>query len=304
MQSVRVCRRGWGEAAGRPVTATLTESITVAGVYDIPADVYHADPVEGGSLSSSGARKLLPPHCPAIYRHERDNPPTTTKAFDLGHAAHKLVLGVGPELVRIDADKWLTDKVKAEVAEVRAGGNVPLKPDEYDTVQMMAAALRAHPYAGRLFQQGRAEQALIWTDRESGIWRRALLDWLPDRGPGRMIIPDYKTCRSADPETLQRSMWDYGYHQQAAWYLDGVRTLGLGDGTAVFVFVFQEKTPPYLVTVAQPSAFAVTVGRGLNRGAIEIYRACTESGRWPGYTDDVAVIPLPPYIENRYKEMA
>ncbi len=40
------------------MSSAVAERITVAGVYDIPADVYHADPVEGGSLSSTGARTL------------------------------------------------------------------------------------------------------------------------------------------------------------------------------------------------------------------------------------------------------
>jgi len=33
--------------------------VTAPGVYDIPAEAYHADPVPGGSLSASGARDLL-----------------------------------------------------------------------------------------------------------------------------------------------------------------------------------------------------------------------------------------------------
>ncbi len=34
--------------------------ITAPGVYVIPADDYHADPVPGGSISASGARRILP----------------------------------------------------------------------------------------------------------------------------------------------------------------------------------------------------------------------------------------------------
>ena len=66
------------------------------GVYTLPADEYHADPVKGGSLSSSGARKIL--ECPARFRWERDHPPVPTDAFNFGHAAHKLVLGAGPDV--------------------------------------------------------------------------------------------------------------------------------------------------------------------------------------------------------------
>src|SRR5258708_26204894 len=58
----------------RPPRSTLFPYTTLfrsAGVYGIPADAYHADPIEGGSLSSSGARRLLPPGCPALFRQDR-----------------------------------------------------------------------------------------------------------------------------------------------------------------------------------------------------------------------------------------
>ncbi|MGW9447058.1 hypothetical protein, partial [Bacillus mobilis] len=49
-------------------------AITRPGVYDgIPEAVYHRDPVPGGSLSSSGARKLLAPSCPALFKYDQEH---------------------------------------------------------------------------------------------------------------------------------------------------------------------------------------------------------------------------------------
>jgi hypothetical protein len=124
------------------------------GVYDIPEDAYHRDPVPGGSLSASGAKKLLPPSCPALFHHELRNPEPPKRVFELGSAAHKLVLGSGPELVRIDADEWRTNAVKAEVAAARDRGAIPLKPAAYDAVHQMAAALRSHPSRRRCSPRG------------------------------------------------------------------------------------------------------------------------------------------------------
>src|SRR4051794_7548534 len=120
------------------MTATLERTvITEPGVYDIDDVTYHADPVPDGSLSSSGARKLLPPSCPAIFKYERDNPPASTKTFDLGHAAHKLCLGVGPDVVEVEADSWRTNAAKDRGEEIRAAGGVPLLTAEYQQVQDM-----------------------------------------------------------------------------------------------------------------------------------------------------------------------
>lgn len=276
-----------------------TIEVNAPGVYDMDAEQYHAHP----SLSASGARKLLPPSCPALYRYEADHPPAPKREFDIGHAAHRLVLGAGPELAVIDAADYKTTAARQKRDEAHARGAVPLLSHEHDQVQAMAAALRAHPLATALFQPGRGqpERSLFWLDIASGVWCRARLDWLPERGTRRMILPEYKSCRSAAPDNLQRAIHDYGYHQQAAWYIDGVTALGLAAEPA-FVLVAQEKTPPYLVTIAEPDAVALRIGRQLNRQAINTYRECTATGSWPGYSDGVEHIGLPAWVERRHLE--
>lgn len=282
------------------MTATIEAptQITAPGVYDLPAEVYHSDPVAGGSLSSTGARKLLPPSCPALFHYNRENGEPTRKVWEIGTAAHHLVLGTGPELVLVERERWDTNEVKAEVAAIRERGAVPLKKGEFEQVHAMAAALRAHPFASRLFEPGtgRAEQTLVWQDRETGVWCRAMLDWLrrPPAGQ-RLVVPDYKTCVCAEPEKFARAMGDHGYHVQLAWYLAGVRALGLGDERTVGVLVAQEKTAPYLVTVLQPDPTAMRMGDLRMRQALRLYAECTASGRWPGYSDDVVLAELPPW---------
>ncbi|GGW41090.1 PD-(D/E)XK nuclease-like domain-containing protein [Streptomyces xantholiticus] len=276
-------------------------AITEPGIYQMTNEEYHSHRY---ALSSSGARKLLPPSCPALFRWEQENQPAPKKTFDLGNAAHRLVLGEGADLVRIDADKWTTNAVKAEVAAVRAEGGIPLKPDEYQQVHDMADALRRHPVASLLFDpaSGRPEQSLFWRDEQTGIMRRARLDWLPDPRSGRLIIPDYKTCRSAEPAALARSVDEHGYHQQDDWYRAGAKALGLADDTAAFVFVCQEKTAPYLVTVVEMDATARRIGAARNRRAIETYARCLESGHWPGYSEEIEYLSLPPWAEIRDTE--
>lgn len=134
------------------------------------------------------------------------------------------------------------------------------------------------------------------------MWRRARLDWLPDYAPARrVIIPDFKTTESAHPDDLRRAIYNYGYHLQAAAYIDAAQAVGHATDAA-FVLIAQEKTPPYLVTVVQPDPPALDIGRDQNRRALELYAECTATGRWPGYTDDVAEIALPGWVERRHFE--
>lgn len=290
------------------MTATTSAPVvTEPGVYEMSAEDYHADPVPAGSLSSSGARRLLPPSCPAIFDWQRRNPPEPTDAFDFGHAAHDAVLGKGPEIVRCDFDSRRTNDYKAMAEDVRARGGIPLLPPAYQQVQDMAEAIRRHPIAGALFHPdtGTAEVSGFWIDEESGIWRRIRLDWLPTARPGRrVVIADYKTAVSADRRKFAKAAADHGYHQQAAWYLDGAQALGLAGEDAAFVFVVQEKTAPYLVSVVQLDVNAMRIGALLNRRAITTYAECSSTGTWPGYASDVELVSLPTWIEREFEDQS
>jgi hypothetical protein len=270
---------------------------------DLSNEAYHADKT---SLSSSGARKLLPPSCPAKFRYEQDNPQPATKTFDYGNAAHKEVLGNGPDLVAVDADLWNTDAIRDEVAAIRAAGGIPLKQHEMDMVKAMAEAIRRHPLAAALLDPayGAPEQSGFWIDEPTGIRCRVRFDWLPSIQDGRLIIPDYKTTTDASNDAMQKDIAKYGYNQQADWYETGARALGLGDQTAELLLIAQEKKPPYLVNVIGIEFGSRVIAGAKNRHAIEKFAECMSTGYWPGYADDEPnYLALPGYAENRDKEI-
>jgi hypothetical protein len=283
----------------------MAEQITAPGVYNLPAAEYHADPVEGGSLSSSGARLLLPPSCPAAFRYWADHPEKPKDIYDFGHVAHRLVLGRGAEIAEVKADDWRTNLAKKAKADAHAAGLTPILTKDLDRAKAMAAAVREHRWAKFLFDPGygQPEQTLVYQDPATGVWRRAMLDWLGVKAGSRLVIPDYKTCESAAPDAVQRAIASYGYHLQGDWYVDLVKALGLAED-AVFVLCFQEKDPPHLINLVSPDPVAMRIGRQRNREALERYRDCVESGRWPGYGDEDTEVPwvsLPPWIERQYE---
>ena len=277
--------------------------ITEPGVYDLPAAVYHRDPVQGGSLSSTGARRLLPPSCPALFKHWQDNPQPHRNEFDLGHATHSDVLGVGEETVVLDFPDYKTKAAREARDEVYAAGQVPLLEHEAEQVKAMGDAVRAHPVAGPLFQrEGPVEQTLVWRDPTTGIWCRAMLDKQITDGQ-RLIVADLKTCQKADPEAIAKSVAGYGYHQQGAFYLDGVKALGLhGGAEPAFVLAFVEKTRPHLVTVVQLDPNALMWGERLNHKAIGLYAHCTRTNTWPGYVDGVVSVDLPYWATRQLED--
>lgn len=274
--------------------AVDVEAEVEPGVYDIPAELYHSDPVPGGSLSSTGARKLVK-DCPAKFKYWSEHPESPKKEFDLGTAAHTKVLGDGPELVVVEAEKWTTNAVKAEVAAIRAEGKIPLKPSDMKRVDAMVAALWADADASRLLDpsSGVAEQSAFWED--NGIWRRCRFDWL--RNDGQIV--DYKTARSCRREDLEKAFYEHGYHQQQEYYLDGGVALDVADPEKPFQFVLQEKEPPYLVVVTTCDPMARGIGRHLNEVALNTYAICRENGEWPGYLPN-PMTALPSWVERQY----
>jgi hypothetical protein len=282
-------------------------TVTKPGVYPwMPDATYHADPVPGGSLSASGAKTLL--KAPAKFAYEREHGRPDKREFDVGHAAHLLALGAGPELHVTERETWNTNAVKEEVAAARLAGKVPIKSSEFEAVSAMVAALLQHPIAAELFDPAtmRPEVSVFWRDPWApAVMRRARLDAIsqPDADGGQIIV-DYKTTTAADPDSISRAMWNYGYALQAAWYLDAAssmpdRPLVIADR---FLFVFQEKSPPYLVTVAEPNPDALRVGEKQAREAVDLYAACVGAGRWPGYVpdDEIPLIGLPPWVERQH----
>jgi hypothetical protein len=277
-------------------------TISEAGVYDLTSTAYHGDPVEGGSLSSTGARRLLPPSAPALFKHWRDNGQEPRNAFDIGHAVHKQVLGVGEPIQIVEFDSYNTKAARAARDEAHAAKRIPLLQWEAENVNSMVLAVHQHPVAGPLFaREGPVEQTLVWRDRLTGVWLRAMLD---KQIPGqRLVVVDLKTCKSAEPAAISSSVASYGYHQQGDFYLSGIRALNLHGGVEpAFVLVFVEKNPPCLVTVVQLDPHALMWGGRLNRKAIDTYHRCVTSGEWPGYATEVISIDLPYWTTRQLED--
>lgn len=275
------------------------------GMYSgIPDEVYHAD---RGSLSSSGARALLAPSCPEIFRHQQLEPPAPKPQYDFGHVAHKFVLGEGSEIAELDpaihglnkdgspSKSPTSTAMWQEAAEAaRQRGQIPMHIAEVAKAKAMAAKVREHPLAAALLADGTPELSGYWHDPETGVRLRFRPDWLPNPGRGRLIVVDYKTATSAHPGHFARAAADYGYHQQVPWYLDGLAACDIADDAA-FVFIVQSKTPPFPVSVIELKPDDIELGRRRNRKAIDLYAACAAHDHWPDYGQGVHSVSLPSY---------
>lgn len=272
--------------------------------FDVSDTEYHADklaPVP--SLSSSLARLMLnrsPRH--AWAAHPRLNPqwePTESATFDVGRAAHRAVLGRGNDYIAIPQDLLSEDggvrtkAAKEWVADARADGLTPLRPDVVDQIGAMAEATRAHLAAcGVVLDPTRSEITAL--AEVEGVWCRARMDNAPADRP---IIYDLKSTTDASPEAVIKSVATYGYDQQLAFYRS-VWEAATGERRKLRL-IMVEKEPPYACSVVElydkpgDEADWFDHAMGANREAIRAWGGCLTSGKWPAYPTRVAVIGAP-----------
>jgi hypothetical protein len=195
----------------------------------------------------------------------------------------------------------LWSDVKAEWERVNGHRSI-MTPDEWDTVHRMRDAIMAHEAASKLLTgcRGVAEYSGYARDPNTGILRRVRPDFWRFDG----IVVDLKTTEDASPEGFARSIANYGYDMQHAYYLD---TLDLAIQQNVhydefdnyppsakqFVFVVVEKKPPHAVAVYVLDDESVALGRAKYHNALATYSECDLTGNWPGYGQGVQMISLP-----------
>lgn len=210
----------------------------------------------------------------------------------MGTAAHAAILEGADAFRVVLADDWRTKAAQEQRAAIRAEGKTPLLAAQAERLLAMKSAakrqLEAHE-PPRPFSDGTAEETLIW--QEHGIWCRARLDWL--HADGR-TVDDLKTVGgSANPDAWSRTLFNFGYDIQAAFYLRGVRAVLGTDAT--FRFVLLETHPPYALSVVSLTPAALEVADRKVRLALNLWADCLEQNRWPGYPQSTCYIDAPPW---------
>lgn len=246
---------------------------------DVPAEVYH----RWDAMSASWLKRL-DATSPKHFRHDRREPPRPTEAMEFGTMVHCLVqewidfsakYAVAPECDR------RTTKGKATWAAFQQtlGGRLPVKHQDAELARAMAREIEAHPAAKRLIAQSERELSIVWEHPGTGLRCKARIDdWLAP------VVADLKTTVNAKPEAFERAIWNYGYHIQAAIYIDGMNAAA-GRDDCEFVFIAVEKEPPYDVIVKPAGETVIRVGRAVYTRCLHTIKECQDTGNWPGYDD-------------------
>ena len=111
------------------------------------------------------------------------------------------------------------------------------------------------------------------------------------------FVLDLKTTQDASPKGFQKSIGGFGYHIQAAWYLRGLRKLGVKVDE--FLFVAIEKTAPFCVGVYRADKEMLEEGDKKIDEALHLISECKENDMYLDYTPEIQNISLPPWMVNK-----
>ena len=256
------------------------------GIYDMPSAQYFA----AEAVSNSDLKWISAPYTPAHFRAYKDGmiEKEKTEAMKIGSLTHTCILEpekmAGSFVVRPDDIDARTKAGKEWIAAQTAETIIPQK--QADMLARMVEAVWSHPEASALISGSDREKSLFAGDGDLQLKGR--IDCLTKSGN---IIADLKTCELADLASVEKSIFQYGYHRQAAYYLRIANRLGMAKSK--FVFIFVEKTPPHCVAVYSLTEDALRIGELETATALRVLKSCTKSGVWPGRETGINLASLP-----------
>jgi exodeoxyribonuclease VIII len=264
------------------------------GIYDITNEEYHFS--EGISRSGLMTFSKTPRHYWNQYLKEDREPEKSTPAKEFGAAFHPYILE--PHLFKRDfvyedmkVDKR-TKKGKEYIKKFTEDnvGKTILTYDEYQTLLGMVNSINADPFILELIQKASYEKSIYWIDPDTGVLCKCRPDILHEIGANVVIVCDLKTTINASEKAFQRSVYNYGYHVQAAMISEGIKAQ-MNRQVDEFIFIAVEKLKPYLTAIYFLDKNAIEKGREEFKKLLVQYKECLEKNNWPGYEQKYITLP-------------
>lgn len=272
-------------------------------IPNLPIERYHA---HASSMSSTklGQLEESPFNFWALnLKADRPPPPPPTDAQRAGSLMHCVTLEpravasryvVRPAWVdgrKKDGKAWIEDHTKPGVEVITE--------EELEVALQQREALLAVPELEALLADDApdtwSELSCFWTHPGTGIRCRCRPDRMQLLSDGRWLLGDLKSTRDVAPGEFAKSVGNFGYHRQAAHYIDGVEA-ATGREVAAFLFGAVSKVYPWLAVPYLLDDEALLRGRLRRDELLRLAADCAQRGSWPAYGDGPLVISLPRWL--------
>jgi hypothetical protein len=267
--------------------------------YECSLKEYHEDT---SAFSHSQAEDLIASP-PLFHGRHLIHPPIYPKKksdeFDVGTICHEALTnpnGLGAVVLEIP-DKVLNCEGHRKGAAWKEWDEshpniIKMKRDELEPVYRMVESVQETVPQWMWNSRREYEFNIRWVDSETGLGLRCRPDWIIYRND-KLIILDFKTTRSWTPRTFSSDITKFGFHRQAAWYIDGVLDYFQEDVES-FLFIPVDKTPAHETRIYELHPEAIKLGRLENRKALTELAYRLDSNNWNSRDKgEIKILDLP-----------
>jgi len=267
------------------------------GLYFVEESEYHG----GYGISKSNLDKFNISGAAYKYAEEYGNEQTAPMLF--GSAYHCAVL----EMERFK-EAYTDDKTKAFDRRTTKGkeafatwqktlaGKQILPLGSTKLIEDMQRALYENETAKLLLSEGVAEVACYWrhSERFKNCLGRCKIDYIR-RGlvdKDKYILIDLKTTKDCGEKDFVRSVENFRYDVQQAYYIDGFKQ-ATGKEVEAFIIIAEEKTEPFHINIFSFDEEYYKLGRLAYEENLAYAVECFSSGVFPKHSEDIKNLTPP-----------
>jgi len=221
--------------------------------------------------------------------------PAPTPAMLFGSLFHTTTLE--PESLDTDyvvAEKHDRRTKKGKIGHAdfveRSAGKTIVDAADASKAWAMRSGIGRNAVAAQLVSgPGISEVSMRCQDQDTGLLLKIRIDRLTANG----ILVDLKSTEDVSPNAWSKTVYNFGYHRQAAMYLDCAKVYGI---PGPFIFVAVSKTPPHEAVCYQLDAGAIGMGRAENNTIMRELKTCLCTEKWQGrWSGAINSVGLPRY---------
>jgi hypothetical protein len=289
------------------------------GIYrDIPFDEY----VSWDALNASTIGKFLESgRAGAHYLNSESSPPTKDMLF--GSALHSAMLEPVDYAKRMHIDEKIgpTAEVTHRKVAEQHPDSIILRKGWNEQIVSMARSISSHKAARYLLREveGSNELTIVWditrnvggeqiTVRCKARIDRHIPEFYPNPDASEPVscFLDLKTCAAGkgSPEQFERTIANWGYHRQAAWYLSGGIQLGMIDKMHAnsYIVLAVEKSAPYPVGTYPICCAALEQGWNECKQGMAAYLKYRLHGHAPHACENLVPVSIPNWATSPENE--
>ena len=162
-------------------------------------------------------------------------------------------------------DNFRTDVAKEWKAEALESGKNIITDDLLSEAKKAVSVLtEKHKFSASIIEKSQKQVVLLNKIKHPSVDKsvnvKALLDLAPE---GADYLVDLKTTNDFTPSGFEKAIANFGYHVQAAHYLNSWNALNPNDQRSRFLIVWQDSKAPYEVAVTELPQVDISDGNDL-----------------------------------------